>query len=163
MSNVVKVIFLCSIFAVIVRMQINLDVDRTTNRYIKEALEFAVHDASLAIDKVQLGDGLIVFDTIQAQKQFLDTLRRNLKLDNSLHPNSNSFLTEPVKIVYFELIDDSTPGVTFPDYVYSNPTYQILDEIDGPAVVAVIETKGPRYFAGSPITIRRAAVYEYKQ
>ncbi len=168
MGSTIKGIFLILIFALVSVIQWNLDSDKTATRQIKNTLELAVHDASLALDESQLSQGYIVFDQVQARTNFEESLKYHLKLDNNLIPISNSFYQHEIKIKHLEYIDDRTVDpsnppqlVSFP-YVYQNSKYDIVDVLDGPSVIAVLETRSPRYFAGNSITIRQAAVYEYK-
>lgn len=160
MGTTLRAFFLVFIWAGIMAMQYNFDLDNTTTRRVKDALELAVHDASLEIDKVALSEGNIVFNTVQANDNFELSLRENLILDTSLQPQTGSLLQEEVKVVHMEYIDDSNTGA-FP-FNYVNDQYEIFDTVHGPSIVAVIETLSPRYFDGEPMTIRQAVVYEYK-
>jgi len=168
MSTALRGFFFILLFALITVLQWNLDSDKTATRQLKNALELAVHDASLALDETQLSQGYIVFDQAQAELNFRQSLSYNLKLNNDLTPVSGSFYKQPFKIDLLQYFDDKTPDpnnpsktISFP-YVYSNAKYDVLEVLNGPCVVAVVETKSPRYFKGTPTLIRQAAVYEYK-
>ena len=161
MGTTLRAFFLVFIWAGIMAMQYNFDLDNTTTRRVKHALELAVHDASLEINKAALAEGNIVFNTAQAEQKFKLSLRENLILDASLHPLDGSLLQEEVKIMHLEYIDDSNTGV-FP-FNYTHDRYEIFDTVRGPSIVAVIETVSPRYFKGDPMTIRQSVVYEYKE
>lgn len=145
-------------------LQYNMDADRTATRQIKNALELAVHDASLALDQTQFSQGEIVFDQARALENLKLSLNSNLKLSSAggyyYIPEANSFYQEDIYLDHIEFIDDSNS--TFPR-TYSNPTYDIVDTLNGPSIVAVLATKSPRYFAGEGIIIRKAVVYEYLQ
>lgn len=148
-------------------IQFTLDADKTATRQLKNSLELAVHDSSLAIDETQMSQGYIVFDQRQAKINFRESLMYHLKLDSSYTPVVGSFYQKPFQVKLLEFIDDKTPDpnnpgqtITFP-YVYTNSAYNIVDVLNGPCVVAVIETTSPRYFVGDSTTIRQAAVYEY--
>lgn len=163
MANSLKTMFLIMIFAGLVTMQYNIDADKTSTRQIKNALELAVHDAALALDESQLYQGgKIVFDQAQALDNLKVSLNTNLKLTSSggyyYIPQQTSFYKEDLFIEHIEFIDDS--NATFP-MPYTNATYNILDTLNGPSIVAVLTTKSPRYFTGEGITIRKAVVYEY--
>lgn len=162
MSEALKTMFMMLLFAGIISMQYNGDADRTANRQIKNALELAVHDAALALDESQLGQGRIVFDQVQALDNLQSSLEHNLNATSSTGyiytPSADSFYQEDIMIEHLEFIDDSSH--TFP-MVYSNPKYDIIDSLSGPSVVAVVSTRSPRYFAGDKIIIRKAVVYEY--
>jgi len=169
MSQAIRMFFMVLIFAIISIMQWNLDADRTGTRQLKNSLEMAVHDASLALDESQLGEGFIVFDQTQARAYFRDSLMYHLTLDNHLTPLDSAFFQDPIDIKLLTFIDDKTidpnnpaQTITFP-YVYTHSEYDIVDILYGPSVVAVIETKSPRYFSGDKTLIRQAAVYEYFQ
>ncbi|WP_066412849.1 hypothetical protein [Sutcliffiella cohnii] len=167
MSEALRGFFLIFIFALIMNIQFNLDADKTATRQIKNSLELAVHDASLAVDENQLGKGFIVFDQGQAEIYFKDSLMFHLDLDSELVPNNDSFYEHPFELKLLQFVDDKTedpnnPGqtITFP-YIYTDSLYDIVEVLYGPSVIAVIETTSPRYFSGDGITIRQAAVYEY--
>lgn len=160
MSTSLKMFFLILIWGGIMAMQINFDMDMNATRRMKDSLELAVHDAALAIDKTKMSQGQIVFERTKAEENLRQSLQQNLLLSSSLEPLTGSFLQAPVEIKVLEYYDDDS-GMLFP-FNYSNPTYEILDTIDGPAIVVVIETTSPRYFSGTPMTIRQSVVYEYK-
>jgi len=170
-SEAIRGFFLVLIFALIMTMQFNLDSDRTTTRQLKNSLELAIHDASLAIDENQMSQGYIVFDQVQAKQNFDESFLYHLNLqkvnDTIYQPSSNSFYQNSFEIKLLHYIDDRTPDpnnpgeyITFP-FTYTNATYDIVDVLNGPSIVAVVETVSPRYFRGSGNTIRQASVYEY--
>jgi hypothetical protein len=66
-----------------------------------------------------------------------------------------------LRIVYFEVIDEQT--VEFP-YFYENSTYRIAKLLEGPAVIAVIETKHPSLIRSKVVEqpIRVPAIHEKK-
>ncbi|MCA1064434.1 peptidase M23 [Rossellomorea aquimaris] len=158
MSEALRTIFLTVLFAFITAMQFNLDADKTATRELKNAVEIAVHDASLALDEAQLRDGKLVFDQVQARQNFRDGLMSYMDLDSALTPNPTSFYQDEVVLEYIEFVDDS--NATFP-MTYTNPTYNIVDTLNGPSIIVVVTTTSPRYFAGDPIQLRKAAVYGY--
>ncbi|MNI96512.1 hypothetical protein D3C73_1549780 [compost metagenome] len=67
-----------------------------------------------------------------------------------------------MKIVKFDIVDDST-GVTFP-LLYEDSAYGITKYIQGPSVIAVIETEHPVLISRSKVqeAIVVPAVQEYK-
>jgi len=167
MSQAIRMFFMVLVFAMISIIQWNLDADKTGTRNLKNALELAVHDASLALDESQLGQGLIVFDQVQAETNFQNSLMYHLNVNDSYEPQSASFFQDTIDVKVLTFIDDSTidpnnpsTTVTFP-YVYTNATYDVVDILYGPSVIAVVETKSPRYFSGEKAVLRQAAVYEY--
>lgn len=168
MSLAIRTFFLALIFALITSMQWNMDSDDTATRQLRNAMEIGVHDASLALDESQLANGYIVFDQAQATDQFKKALETQLHLNSSLIPLANTYYQHPFVIKQLLFFDDKTPDpnnpgktITFP-YIYQNPKYNVLEVLDGPSVLAVVETTSPRYFTGSGIPIRQASVYEYK-
>ncbi|WP_307794966.1 peptidase M23 [Alkalihalobacillus sp. BA299] len=167
MSEALRGFFLIFIFALIMIIQYNLDADKTATRQLKNTLELAIHDASLAIDENQISQGFVVFDQGQAEINFKESMMYHLRLDSNYVPVANSFYQNAFKIKVLEFIDDQTPdpnnpgqNITFP-YVYTNSTYDIVDVLNGPSIIAVVETISPRYFTGNGNTIRQAAIYEY--
>lgn len=160
MSTSLRSFFLVLIWGGIMVMQFNFDLDMNATRRMKNSLELAVHDAALAIDKTRMAQGEFVFNRTLAEANLKKSLQENLSLNSSLEPLSDSFLKTSVQIKLLEFYD-SDSGMAYP-FNYSNPTYEILDTIDGPAIVVVLETTGPRYFTGDTMTIRQSVVYEYK-
>ncbi|MNP85888.1 hypothetical protein D3C76_1858240 [compost metagenome] len=67
-----------------------------------------------------------------------------------------------MKIVKFVIVDDST-GVTFP-LLYEDSVYGITKYIQGPSVIAVIETQHPVLISRSKVqeAIIVPAVQEYR-
>ena len=166
MSSALRGIFLCLLFAGIMTLQWNLETDLTSNHYIKNYLDLAVHDAAIAIVEEELSKGYIVFDQEQAEKNFKQSLMHHLNLNENLSPQEHSFFQDQIDVKLLEFYDDQTVDprtgdlMTFP-YVYENAEYEIIEVLNGPSVVAVIEVQSPRYFRGEGTTIRKASVYEY--
>lgn len=168
MSSAFRTFFLVLLFALITSMQYNMDSDSTATRQLRNAMEIGVHDASLALDESQLANGYIVFDQVQATAHFKKALETQLKLSPDLKPLPNTYYQHPFKIKQLLFFDDKTPDpnnpgktITFP-YVYQNAQYNVLEVLDGPSVLAVVQTTSPRYFNGRGQLIRQASVYEYK-
>ena len=138
-------------------------------RNIQYAMDNAVHDASLHIDKKLLGDGTYDFKEAEALSAAQETLYRNLPLKgkNDLTPTHTYYFSEPIQIVDIVFVDDdyiyplTGSEVSFPfNYKYENPTKNIEFErpIFGQSVVLVIQTTivsedSPSYFI---------AIEEYK-
>lgn len=163
MGTSLRAFFLCFIWASIMAMQLNFDQDTTATRKLKDALELATHDAALvSLQTDSLADGKFIFDQNKAKKVITESLQNNLLLDSSLQPLADTFFHDKIEIKLIDFVDDNHPNVTGYPTNYSNPTYEILDTIDGPAIVVVLETKGPRFFKGDKKTIRQPVVYEYK-
>lgn len=165
MATTFRTILLILLFAFITQMQFNLDADKTSTRQLKNGLELAVHDASLAIIPEEMAEGRIVFDQNAAIENLQESLEFNLDIKSSAGyvytPNETSFLNKELYLVHLEFIDDSVT-TTYP-YTYHNTNYEILERLDGPSVIAVLTTESPRWFVGGKSVITQAAVYEYKK
>lgn len=165
MSQTLKASLLVVLFAFITQIQFNLDADKTATRQMKNALELAVHDAGLAIDPTELSLGRVVFNESVAIDNLQRSLEENLRLKSSggyvYTPEEDSFYQNEVYLVHLEFIDDRLT-TTYP-YVYENPTYELLEIVNGPSVIAVLTTESPRWFKGNQTFIRQPAVYEYKR
>ena len=129
---------------------------------LKDANNFAAHDAALQIDDAEKSRGRLIIDSVLARAVFEDSLRRNLGLDASLTPRPGSPILSNVRILHFEILDES--NATFP-MLYQNPTYGITQWVYGPAVISVIETDHPqlvhRIFHQKPIRV--PTIQEYKE
>lgn len=165
MSQTLRTALYVLLFAFIIQMQFNLDADKTATRQLKNAIELAVHDAALAIDFESLKEGKIIFDEDQALKNLKQSIEKNLNVTGITPyryiPKDNTFYHSEISIVFITFIDDRTPR-NYP-IKYNNLLYKITETVEGPCVIAVIETESPRWFSGGTATIRQAAVYEYKK
>lgn len=122
------------------------NANRLTNTTLINAETYglmrAAHDASLQVDPVLLAEGAVVFDRERARAAFEYALRRNMRLDATLHPEAGSYLQHPLEIVFEEYIDDAS-GVTFP-YNYRNDSFKIYKTLDGPSLVYEVRMRSPR-------------------
>lgn len=140
--------------------QIDDNTSGLANERLKNALNYAAHDASLQVNKQDLARGMIVFDTLSADEAFKKTLADNLFLDNRLVPKANTLFKESVSVIFTDYIDD-TDGVVFP-YLYENSTHGIRQWIYGPAVIYAVEVPRPRVFNVNPsYNLVKWAVFEY--
>jgi hypothetical protein len=160
-GTTLRAFFLCFMWAGILAMQFNFEMDTSATRKLKNAMELAVHDAALSLKAEELMNGKIVFNQVVAEQNFRKSLEDNLRLNTSLEPLTDSFFKEPIVLKHLEYVDHST-GTAFP-MNYINDKYHILDTLEGPAIVAVLETSGPRYFTGNKNVIRQAVVYQYRR
>lgn len=127
---------------------------------LKNALNYATHDASLQINKVELGQGKIIFDTFAAENAFKKTLQDNLFLDSNLVPKPNTLFREKLTVIYMDYIDDSD-GVTYP-YFYENAAYGIRRWMHGPSVIFAVEVPRPKVFNVNPdYNLVKWAAFEY--
>lgn len=129
---------------------------------LKDANNMAVHDAVLELNQDELSNGRIVIDLDEAYDTYVETLEKNLGLGNDLVPKVGSRLHNKVKIVDFIIIDDES-NVSFP-FLYENSEYHITKYLNGPAVIAIIETEHPKLIARAKkqAPIRVPAIQEYK-
>lgn len=175
MSDTIKTAFMILIWALILKLQLDYEVDQTATRNLKDGLEIAVHDASMMLDVDQLLNGYMVFDQELSELIFAQSIKRNMFMQQStsnvnggrFSPEENAFFQDDIKIVHMEYIDDMTnPSITYP-CVYGvscgDGTYQIPTTISGPSIVVVGETLSPRYFSSKQKVIRQAIVYEFKR
>lgn len=165
MQTTLKTALFVLIWALIMGMQYNLDADKTATRQLKNAVEIAVHDAALAIDPLALTEGKIIFDEDQALDNFKASLEANLNVTSEggyvYTTNEDSFYKNDIYLVSFDIVDDREPR-EYP-FHYENPDYHIVEQINGPSIVAVITTESPHWFNGPHTWIRQAAVYEYRK
>jgi hypothetical protein len=163
MATTLRTIFFILLFAFIIQMQFNIDADKTATRQIKNSLELAVHDAALAIKPLDMAEGRIIFDQNNAITNLQRSLETNLDVKSAggyvYSPNSSSFYKKDIYITHLEFIDDSATRI-YP-FTYVNDTYDIIETVNGPSVIAVIITESPRWFTGETTYIRQASVYEY--
>ncbi|MEK8210406.1 hypothetical protein NST41_32975 [Paenibacillus sp. FSL L8-0696] len=135
------------------------DIIRTM---LKDANNMAVHDAAQEVNEYQLSQGRLIINPGEAYETFRETLGMNLGLDSELNPKVGSRFHDKVKIVDFVIFDESS-GKSFP-FLYEDSRYGITKYIQGPCVVAVVETEHPVILAGSKKhkAIQVPAVQEYK-
>lgn len=175
MAQTLRIAFMCLVWALIMKFQLDYEQDQTATRNLKDGLEIAVHDAGMMLDIPQFVDGKIVYNQLLAETAFGWAMEKNIKATVSggspfigmYIPTDDSFFKEPIEIVHVEFIDESTqPGVTYP-CVYGiscgNPNYEIFETIEGPSIVIVGQTISPRFFSTTDQIIRQAVVYEYSQ
>lgn len=129
---------------------------------LKDANNIAVHDAAQELNEFALTQGRLIIDSTEAYATFQRSLQENLGLDDALSPKAGSRFQTQVNILMFDIVDESD-GVTFP-LLYEDSNYGITKYIQGPSVIAVIETAHPVLISRSKIQepIRVPAVQEYK-
>lgn len=137
--------------------------DNTTalaNERLKNAVNYAAHDASLQINKSELAKGRILFEPVTADAVFRQTLQDNLALTNDLTPKPNTLFKEQMTVLYTDYIDDGD-GIAFPHF-YENDTYNIHHWVNGPAVIFAVKVPRPRVFNVNPgYDLIKWAVFEY--
>jgi hypothetical protein len=162
MDYIIKLAFVLLIFIYSWFFQIQNQEWDMLRSMLKDANNIAVHDAAQELDKAELTRGRLIIDPTDAYNTFQYTLQENLGLDNVLSPQVGSRFKSPVKIVKFDIVDDSD-GVTFP-LLYEDSEYGITKYIKGPSVIAVIETGHPVLISRGKIQepIRVPAIQEYR-
>lgn len=141
-------------------LQFNLVTDIKASQYLKEEMELALHDAGLFLRYDQLAEGFIVFDREAAFQSFVISIERNTNL-KQLKPTEAAFYQDEFRVLAFEVFDDSNT-LSFP-LMYSHPVYPVQERFDGPTILAIIETFGPRAFNGEKRVLRRVAAYTYER
>lgn len=162
MDYLIKIIFVLIIFIYswfFTTENQEWDIIRTM---LKDANNMAVHDAAQELNEYELSRGRLIINPNEAYITFKTTLEMNLGLDDDLNPKAGSRLHDKVKIMDFVVIDDSS-GRSFP-FLYEDSRYGITKYIQGPCVVAVVETEHPAILAGAKKhkAIQVPAVQEYK-
>jgi hypothetical protein len=135
---------------IIMNYQLETQLQKMGYEQVDYALKHAVHDAALFVDEEELANGAIVFKSDLGKQVFIETLQKNLPINNRLEPIHHSLIMEPITILEEIYIDESYVDpekgtiVHFPFiYKYRN---EILDlefsrPIFGPSVVYIVETK----------------------
>ncbi|WP_339222827.1 hypothetical protein [Paenibacillus sp. FSL H8-0332] len=162
MDYIIKLAFVLLIFIYSWFFQIQNQEWDQVRSMLKDANNMAVHDASQELNEAARAQGRLVIDPAEAYATFRHTLQSNLGLDDGLSPLAGSRLQAQVKIVKFTIVDEST-GDTFP-LLYEDSTYGITKYIQGPSVIAVIQTQHPVLISRSKVqeAITVPAVQEYR-
>ncbi|AIQ45484.1 hypothetical protein R70723_05925 [Paenibacillus sp. FSL R7-0273] len=162
MDYIIKLAFVLLIFVYSWFFQIQNQEWDILRSMLKDANNMAVHDASQELDEAERSQGRLVIDPAEAYTTFRESLQYNLGLDSGLSPLAGSRLQTQVKVVKFDIVDDST-GVAFP-FLYEDSAYGITKYIQGPSVIAVIETQHPVLISRSKVqeAIVVPAVQEYR-
>lgn len=150
MNKLVLTIFLVIFTVFMLVMQINISTHGRTAKYLKEDLEIAVHDASLALDEEYFSDGYFVFDEEQALENFKDSFERNTGLTEGDY-----------NITLFQVFDQL--NTTFP-YEFKDTKTGFTDTILYPTVLAIVQTSVSTYFFGTDETkmVDKVASYTYR-
>lgn len=162
MDYIIKLAFVLLVFIYSWFFQIQNQEWDIMRSMLKDANNMAVHDASQELNEAARAQGLLIIDPTEAYTTFCQTLQSNLGLDDGLSPLAGSRLRAQVKIVKFDIVDESD-GAVFP-MLYEDRTYGITKYIQGPSVIAVIQAAHPVLISRSkvPEAIAVPAVQEYK-
>lgn len=163
MDYIIKLAFVLLIFIYSWFFQIQNQEWDTLRSMLKDANNMAVHDASQELNEAARAQGRLIIDPVAAYATFRQSLENNLGLDDGLFPLAGSRLQTQVRIVKFVIVDDST-GNTFP-FLYEDRAYGITKYIQGPSVIAVIQTDHPQLISRAKVqeAISVPAVQEYKR
>lgn len=162
MDYIIKLAFVLLIFIYSWFFQIQNQEWDMLRSMLKDANNIAVHDASQELNESARAQGRLIIKPAEAFAAFRQSLQANLGLDDGLSPLAGSRLQTQVKIVKFDIVDQSS-GVTFP-FLYEDSNYGITKHIQGPSVIAVIETAHPVLISRAKVqeAIIVPAVQEYK-
>lgn len=151
MSEIIRVLFIVLLSVSSLVMSMNISVFARSTKFLKEDIEIAVHDASLAIDEIALSNGQIVFNETKAKDNFIASFESN-----------TGFSSNDYKILDFKVFDQTNS--TFP-VKYEPVNINFEDTFSEPTVFAIVETTTKKYFFGNSKEkiIRRVASYSYKQ
>jgi hypothetical protein len=129
--------------SVMVMYQLNAQTMVIEKQRVKMALNRSVHAASLEWDEGRLSEGILLLDAENASRQFQNYLRKGLALDNNLNPLEISFLSHPVKVMHFAMIQEGPfPRVLEHTVTISEEegiiSQTVREVIDGPSVFAIL-------------------------
>ncbi|MRN51810.1 hypothetical protein [Paenibacillus monticola] len=162
MDYIIKLAFVLLIFVYSWFFQIQNQEWDTLRSMLKDANNIAVHDAAQELNEVARAQGRLIIDPELAYATFQRSLQNNLGLDDNLSPKAGSRFRTQLKIIKFAIVDESS-GVTFP-LLYEDSNYGITKYIQGPSVIAVIQTEHPVLIsrAKTQEAIMVPAIQEYR-
>jgi hypothetical protein len=103
---------------------VEIELEKKAFRKLHYALDHAAHDATLFIEPQSYANGVIDFNEIKAKEVVIQTLRRNLAVDENLDPLHTYYFKDQINLIQELYIDenyidpDTGTTVTFP-YTYS--------------------------------------------
>lgn len=156
MKMAIFTIFVSVICTFFLLWQTDNHVSSSAYYKLKDNLDVATHDASLQIDMLSLNQGIIKFDAAKAREALVQSLQKNLKLDNSNHPIEPNIFRAGDQLQYKMMtVDTGCPGKPsgFPcvfDAWAASDGY--IDTLEGPSVVAIVTMRHPRPFGISKDT-----------
>ncbi|MBJ6360492.1 hypothetical protein ACFOQM_04085 [Paenibacillus sp. GCM10012307] len=157
-----KALFFMSTIIIVVLIWVSQEEFQTWDQQrqlLKAANNRAVHRAMLV--STNSNEGRFIISPETARKAYDEALQRNLGLTSSFQPKTGSPVFSELRVLYFEIIDDTT-GQSFP-FLYDNPDYHLTKTIRGPAVIAVIEMDYPALVQRirNPEPMQIPTIYEY--
>jgi hypothetical protein len=160
MDYIVKLAFVLIVFIYSWFFQVQNQEWDVVRSMLKDANNIAVHDAAQAINELELSRGRLLIDPEEAYDIYRESLEKNLGLNDDLTPAAGSRLHNGIRILEFTVLDEAS-GIHFP-LLYEDSTYGITQYIQGPSVVAVIETEHPLLISRTKVQepIRVPAIQE---
>ncbi|OBZ15877.1 hypothetical protein A8L34_27925 [Bacillus sp. FJAT-27264] len=142
-------------------------ITMTGKNRLKYSLDLATHDAAQMVNKEQLSDGFIIFDDVEAKRVLEERLKMSLKLNENFNPKEDGLFrsTDQMRLLLFETVDSGMfPRVYKADVVdAAGQSFQYIDYLYGPSVVAVISIPTPRpYGISKKYTYFVGSSHEYK-
>lgn len=81
---------------------------------VKQKLNLALRSASMQLNEEELKNASLVIDETRASQVFLNVLKINLALNDSLDPQPGSILDSgPVQVVYFKVVSSGEAPFTY--------------------------------------------------
>ncbi|WP_138753551.1 hypothetical protein [Paenibacillus sinopodophylli] len=158
MKWVIMILLLSPIFFIYSAWNQDEHLQTKLKANLKDGMDLATHDASLQIVEEELEMGNIRFDPVEAERVLRQSMQTSFKLDGLLQPLPGGIWRDPFELVWFERVET---GV-FPQVYHSGPPYYYSDTLKGPAIIAIVKVKHPRYYGVSDdITYVVGSSHEY--
>jgi hypothetical protein len=165
MKYIVITLMLGVLWAFINVYQVELELYDTGLERVEYALEHAVHDVGLNVDKSALTQGKVLYLEAGADDILVDTLRKNISINTNMEPEDSVLIKDKFTILDRQFIDHDYINpltgtiITFPfEYKYSDGTNEFNRIIFGPSVVYIVETT----FYGEQEPHQFVTIQEYK-
>jgi hypothetical protein len=142
MAKLVFSVLMIVIWWMLHALQMDEELAMGTVHEAKRAVDRAAHAAAQQIDRQKLELGVLSVQPDMAEDAAVAYLRGNLALDAGLKPISGSFLTDPVQVLVFQILNED---LEYP-YTYRNSQYQYEITLDRPGVVLMVHIEYPRLF-----------------
>lgn len=157
--------FICALFAVVMSLQVNVDSDIKAMDRLQKANEFGVHDGAIPLNFANFSEGGFRFEKSIGRQNYINSISYSLNATwngSEFFPSTDSFFQEPIKLLYLDFVDSSHPSCPSFPCTFDIPITNTVENLAGPSVLAILETKSPRFFTGTPLTVRKLSIYEYK-
>lgn len=147
-AEVVVISLVAFSFCLVVFFQVmDMSVLTAQKERMKLHLNRAVHAASLEINMDQLRAGKLELNPGRARAVFFDYAQTQMRLDDQMMPTSDSYLSDPVEVVVFEVVNEGPfPQWFRKEVVISAGTdkeqrYLIEEYLRGPSLVTAVQTR----------------------